>query len=569
MTPAAASPNASLTEQLRSAGRLILASLPRGPRLPLLLGLGLLAAMAEGGGLLLLGLLVNRLNIQADNAAAGWALDLGALLLIYGAIVIFAALVLRQRNLVVQQHRQDFIKRLRQRIYEALIAMAWQPLNRLHGPDINQLLMQETGRVGIGTEFALSIIGLSLQIVMVAAVALSLSPLLAGITILLAALAMLAAMLAERQLHAAGMAQIFAHRLLNALVADALRGRRLIKSMALESQAAARFAAQADAISGLQMQHVRQSSTHSALIQIILGVAAAVGLWLATQHFGLGLADALVLVLALGRLGQSVLGIRSALQMVLQAVPAQQTISRALQEADAAREPPAAADFQPPRHTIRCADVCLRYVEAGAAALHGVSVSLPVGSTTLLSGASGAGKSTLVDLLAGLAVPDSGAVLLDDQPLDAASRRAWRRHVAYMPQDTFLFNETIRANLLLAAPDADDATLWAALDDAGIGDFVRRLPAGLESPVGENGANLSGGERQRLTLARALLRNATLLVLDEPSSALDAESEQQLVQTLRALKGRCTMLIVSHRPALLPLADKHIELADGRLKVSV
>lgn len=564
-----ASSNASLTEQLHNAGKLILASLPRGPRLPLLLGLGLLAAVAEGGGLLLLGLLVNRLNIQGGNAAAGWAPDLGSLLLIYGAIVVFAALVLRQRNLVVQQHRQDYIKRLRQRIYEALIAMAWQPLNRLHGPDINQLLMQETGRVGIGTEFAMSIIGLSLQIAMLGAVALSLSPLLAGITILLAALAMLAVLLAERQLHAAGTAQIFAHRLLNALVADALRGRRLIKSMALENQAASRFAAQAEAISDLQMQHVRQSSTHSALIQIILGVAAAVGLWLATQHFGLGLADALVLVLALGRLGQSVLGIRSALQMVLQAVPAQQAISRALLAADVAREPAAATDFQPPRRTIRCADVSLRYVEAGAAALHGVSVSLPVGSTTLLSGASGAGKSTLVDLLAGLAMPDSGAVLLDDQALDAASRRAWRRHVAYMPQDTFLFNESIRANLLLAAPDADDATLWAALGDAGIADFVRRLPAGLDSPVGENGANLSGGERQRLTLARALLRKATLLVLDEPSSALDAESEQQLVQTLRALHGRCTMLIVSHRPALLPLADQHIELADGRLKASV
>ncbi|MBP7063663.1 ABC transporter ATP-binding protein [Ferrovibrio sp.] len=564
-----ASSNASLTEQLHNAGRLILASLPRGPRLPLLLGLGLLAALAEGGGLLLLGLLVNRLNIQGGNAAAGWTPDLGSLLLIYGVIVIFAALVVRQRNLVVQQHRQDYIKRLRQRIYEALIAMAWQPLNRLHGPDINQLLMQETGRVGIGTEFALSIIGLSLQIVMVGAVALNLSPLLAGITILLAALAMLAVLLAERQLHAAGTAQIFAHRLLNALVADALRGRRLIKSMALENQAASRFAAQAEAITSLQMQHVRQSSTHSAMIQIILGISAAVGLWLATQHFGLGLADALVLVLALGRLGQSVLGIRSALQMVLQAVPAQQTISRALQEADAAREPAAATDFAPPRRTIRCADVSLRYVEAGAAALHDVSVSLPVGSTTLLSGASGAGKSTLVDMLTGLAVPDSGAVLLDDKALDAASRRAWRRHVAYMPQDTFLFNESIRANLLLAAPDADDAKLWAALGDAGIADFVRRLPGGLDSPVGENGANLSGGERQRLTLARALLRNATLLVLDEPSSALDAASEQQLVHTLHALHGRCTMLIVSHRPALLPLADQHIELADGRLKASV
>jgi ATP-binding cassette subfamily C protein len=200
----------------------------------------------------------------------------------------------------------------------------------------------------------------------------------------------------------------------------------------------------------------------------------------------------------------------------------------------------------------------------GTKALSEVSASIPIGSVTAIVGPSGAGKSTLADLVMGLAVPTSGAIALDGRPLDAAGRRAWRAHVGYVPQDAFLFHESIRDNLLAARPGAADAELWEALEAADATNLVRSLPDGLETIAGERGTRLSGGEAQRIALARALLRHPALLVLDEPTSALDADSEARIIATIERLKGRHTIVIVAHRQALAAIADQTIALDRGR-----
>jgi len=192
-------------------------------------------------------------------------------------------------------------------------------------------------------------------------------------------------------------------------------------------------------------------------------------------------------------------------------------------------------------------------------------LAVPAGQITALVGPSGAGKSSVADLLAGLLGPDRGTVTIDGAALDAAAQRAWRGQVAYIDQDPLLLAAPLRDNLRWAAPEASDAQLWAALEQAAAADFVRALPEGLETQLGDGGRRLSGGERQRLMLARALLRDPGLLILDEATSALDAENEAAIAAALARLRGRMTVVLIAHRGALLGLADQVIRLENGRM----
>ena len=217
---------------------------------------------------------------------------------------------------------------------------------------------------------------------------------------------------------------------------------------------------------------------------------------------------------------------------------------------------------------VRLEHVSFRYPDADEDVLRGVDLTIPAGASWGVVGETGAGKSTLVTLLLRLADPTEGSVTIDGVDLRRLEPDTLAALVGMVTQETYLVHDTIRANLLLARPDATEAELWRALDSAQVGAVVRGLSEGLETVVGSRGHRFSGGERQRLAIARTLLRDPRILVLDEATSSLDNETERELQAALDALRRGRTTVTIAHRLSTVAHADRIIVLDGGRVAES-
>jgi ABC-type multidrug transport system fused ATPase/permease subunit len=213
---------------------------------------------------------------------------------------------------------------------------------------------------------------------------------------------------------------------------------------------------------------------------------------------------------------------------------------------------------------IRYDDVSFSYVD-GLSALRHISFHAPPGTTTALVGATGAGKSTLVNLLVRFYEFDHGQIYVDDKPVRDYDLRTLREAVGVVTQESFLFNGSIRENLLMGKPSASEAELWRAVDAANARQFIERLPDGVESVVGERGVKLSVGEKQRLSIARALLKDPPILILDEATASVDTATERLIQEALEHLMANRTSIVIAHRLSTIVGADQILVLDHGRI----
>jgi ABC-type transport system involved in cytochrome bd biosynthesis fused ATPase/permease subunit len=215
----------------------------------------------------------------------------------------------------------------------------------------------------------------------------------------------------------------------------------------------------------------------------------------------------------------------------------------------------------PASEAIAVRDLTVTYPGRAQPALAAVSLQVEPGEVLAVTGPSGCGKSTLLAVLLGLVTPDAGGVAVGGVDLAELDIAAWRSRVAWVPQRPHLFSTSVADNVRLGRPDASVDDVWAALADAGLEGVVRALPDGIDTRLGERGAGLSAGERQRVALARAFLRDAPLLLLDEPTAGLDAATEEGILRTIRDMVRDRTVVLVAHRPTLVAMADRVVRLA--------
>ena len=220
----------------------------------------------------------------------------------------------------------------------------------------------------------------------------------------------------------------------------------------------------------------------------------------------------------------------------------------------------------PVTRAIELKGITFHYPHSEALILENAELTIPVGRSVGIVGTTGAGKTTIVDILLGLLAPQAGEILADGMDV-RKNYQGFLKNVGYIPQTIFMIDTTIRKNVAFGVPDdeIDDARVWAALAEAQLDDFVRSLPEGLDTTIGERGIRLSGGQRQRISIARALAMEPDILILDDSSSALDYATDAALRRALCRLPASTTVFIVSQRTSSLRHADNILVLEDGRL----
>lgn len=357
----------------------------------------------------------------------------------------------------------------------------------------------------------------------------------------------------------AGRRQTKRTRQLVTQLSDALAGMKPIKAMSRQAHFRSLFDKKIDELRQSLRKQVLSSELMANLQEPLLVGLLVGGVYLASTRWSVPIAELVVIALVLLRLVGRINNVQRLLQRAAEVESAYWSIRGLVRESAEARE--TGSGRREPTLTRACSirDVTYAY-DDHEPVLRDVSLEIPAGKITVITGASGAGKTTLIDLILGLYLPREGEVLIDGVPLGEIDLARWRAMVGYVPQELFLFHDTILANVTLGDPAVDPQRAREALADAGAWDFVAALPEGLETVAGERGTKLSGGQRQRIALARALVHRPRLLILDEVTSALDPASEREICDKIRRLAGDLTVVAITHRPAWTEIADQVYEL---------
>lgn len=548
-------------------------------RLVALLALMIGGGLSEGVGIVLLVPLLQALTGQGGAGpwpvraltggmtALGIATAPGGILIAFVVLVGVRNAVQHGRDRLAAQVRYAVVDRLRDDCFATLLGAEWRWVLGGRRSDHMNLLVTDINRVGTGFGFALALLATAATIGVSLLAASMLSWRMTALALLTGGAALIVLAGQRRKALALGDSLGSANRAVQASVHDSLTGLKLAKVLRAESRHLAAFRRSTWQLRSEQLRFVAGASLSNALFQTV-GAALLAACLYAGIAWHAPVPALLTLVLVFARLVPLFAAAQQQHHHWLHAAPALAEAQGLLADGRAHAEPVAEDDPAPVLGDgIRLDSVTVRYDGRAAPALEDVCLFIPARTTVAILGPSGAGKSTLADVLMGLVAPDDGVVEIGGVPLTGAVRRAWRQAVAYVPQEVFLFNDTVRANLALADPAAGEGALCDALRRAAA-DFVFDLPRGLDTPVGDGGARLSGGERQRLALARALLARPALLILDEATSALDPDNEARVRTAIGNLRGDLTVVMIGHRPAGLDHADRVVVLDRGRLVAS-
>jgi ATP-binding cassette, subfamily C, bacterial len=344
---------------------------------------------------------------------------------------------------------------------------------------------------------------------------------------------------------------------------DALNGIKPLKAMAMQERVALLLEAEASFINKAARRLITAKHGMQWLREPIMVIFLAFGLYATLVVWQIRFEVVLVMTLLFYRTAISIARLQTAYQQVVSSHVYYQRIREKIAAAKAEQENTSGRTAPDLREAVRLEHVSLRL--GGKPILTDCSMSIPVGRITTLYGPSGAGKTTLTDLVIGLYRPESGRVFIDEVPLDEIGIASWRREIGYVPQELFLFHDTLLTNVTLGETGITVADAETALKAAGAWEFTSLLADGVHTMVGEKGMTFSGGQRQRIAIARALVRKPKLLILDEPTTSLDPENEAAICATLKELSHGITILAISHQRALLDIADNIYRVFDGRV----
>ena len=545
-------------------------------------------SVMQGTQLLLLVPLMQILGLDVQQGSVGWLaglissvfeavglpLTLISVLGVFTFVTASLALITRWQQIFEFKLSQGFLASLRERLYRSIARADWLTFSRTRSSDFTHALTSELDRVETGTRFLLQLTTKAMLLVLYTLLALRLS---STITALVFAVGMTLFLILRKKAQAASWTGEEISLATNGLYAagiEHLSGMKTAKSYGAEERSASIFSDLARRVAKMEVNATRNYAETTFWFSISSAVVLSGILYISLEVFSISAAGVILLLLLFNRMVPLFSTLQNSYQLYLNGLPAFAGVMEIQTRCEAAAEfnsELAVADGELAGRMELHREICLEdlsFAYAGEGApptIRNLNFTIRAEETVAIVGPSGAGKSTVADLIMGLIMPDEGHVLVDGVPLRPELIRSWRSQIGYVAQDNFLFNDTVRANLLWAQPGANEEEISRALKLAAAEEFVQELPEGLETVLGDRGMRLSGGERQRLALARALLREPSLLILDEATSALDSENERRIQSAIEGLHGRTTILVITHRLSTVRRADVIHVLERGRL----
>lgn len=491
-------------------------------------------------------------------------IGLSALLAALVALVCLQALFTRFKNIYLADLLFGLLNRVRLDLFAAIGRSRWDHVSRQRSADLHHLLTTDVERVYTAAFAMMTLLQTLLLLTIYLLVSCVVSPLmtLLSATLGLAMLVLLAPL--RNRATRFGIARTVNKRNQYRTVSEFLAALKTAKIHNAEQSYLERLDRNLALVREEAVGFMRLTSTGAIASQVASAVAVALVVYVGVAVLATPVAELVAFLLILMRISPRFLGLQTSLQDILANVTVLRTVEQVRKEfAGHEEDEPAArsGSLVAATGTVRFENVSYSHGERPA--LEDVSLVIPELRITAVIGPSGSGKSTFADLLSGLILPQQGRIVIGATVLQPAATRQWRDELAYMPQEPFLFHDTIAANMRFASPSASDKDIWHALEAADAAGFVSQLPDGLETLAGQSGAFLSGGQRQRIALARALLSRPRLLILDEVTSALDWESQASITRSLARLKGRITIVMIAHRPSLVASADWVVALERG------
>ncbi|MGW5891981.1 ABC transporter ATP-binding protein, partial [Priestia megaterium] len=354
-------------------------------------------------------------------------------------------------------------------------------------------------------------------------------------------------------------------------ITDQLNGIKDIKSNTLEESHVKWLHSLTLRMSEEQVEYMRLKSSSQFMYKVTSALLITVFIFISLEVLHAQEEQLLLIILIFSRLWPRFTAIQSNFEQIASTVPACQSLLELMEDCKRGQEfrketKQIFSKLTYNQPEIECKDVFFRYKkDSDNYVLKGINLKIPGNKMTAIVGPSGAGKSTLIDILMGLNLPERGSVFVDNKLLKEEVVLSLRQSISYVPQDPFLFNSSVRDNLLMMKPEASENEIWKALEFAIADQFVKDLPQGLDTVIGDRGTKISGGERQRLVLARAILKQPSVLILDEATSALDTSNENKIKESIERLKGKMTIIVIAHRLSTIRSADQVIVLEKGEI----
>lgn len=494
------------------------------------------------------------------------AVQIAVMIGVYFMLIVLKAYLGWLLKIRQSEFLEEYSLNLRQELYHTVSTARWEQLAAGKQTDTIDLFTAQCSQVSQGMSMIIALLSSAVIAFVSLGIALWLSlPVTVLVLIFGGGFAWVFRHLMKESKHY-GDEMIRINRVMYSELYSQLRSIKEIRSYGVQKEHAHLFEEISRSSKDAKLKFMRQQAFPSMLYSVAAaGMIAGIFL-ICVLFFHMDTARLMVLVYVFTRLWPVFGGFINKITNIQTAVPAYEKLMEALRTFSAEKsEQMQMMMLIPFEKEIEFRNVCFAYQGSGELILHNVNFSLKKGSITALMGRSGAGKTTIADLLMGFLEPTSGEILIDGIRLSDGNLSSWRHNLGYIPQEPLILNATVRENLQRFHPAATQTEMEKALKKAYIWNVVENLPQGMDTVLGDGGIRLSGGERQRIVLARVLLGNPRLIVMDEATSAMDYESEMAVRNAIRDLDERVTILIIAHRLATVRTAKYGLVLENGKI----